>query len=157
MDMRPTHLTHGQSVVLCGWYMGLLSIPGSSVCAQQEAPVVIIPITKERVSYYNMSEDGTRVSCGIRLYGSFPVYKGRTNISDYSRFIPGVQNPGSWRLDSDNRFRFYAHFNGRDGPAATATCNHTIGGAHDELFARLGDHRERGHVPRLECRGGAGG
>lgn len=94
----------------------------------QTIPPIVIPIVKERVRYYNLSEDGSRITCGIKLYGSFPVYRGRTNLSDYRIFITGVQNPGSWRLDADGRFRFYAYFNGSDGPASSnPDCNHTIG------------------------------
>ena len=104
--------------------------------AQQVQPIVI-PIIKERVPYYNISENGSRISCGIRLYGSFPVYKGRTNVADYLKLTPGVQNPGSWYLDpKDNRFRFYAYFNGTDSPASrNPDCNHTIGGNLPEWHA----------------------
>ncbi len=103
--------------------------------AQQVQPI-IIPIIKERVRYYNVSENGSSVACGIRLLGSFPVYKGRTNISDYRTFIPGVQNPGRWHLDSDNRFRFSAWFNGGGGPiSSNPDCDFTIGESLPEWHA----------------------
>lgn len=117
--------------------LGFLLMARTPVEAQTPPPI-IIPVTKERVRYFNVSEDGSRISCGIVLYGSFPVYKGRTNITDYntSNARLGVQNPGSWHLDSDNRFRFTAWFNGGDGPFSdNPNCNHTIGEGLPEWYA----------------------
>jgi PKD repeat protein len=130
--LRPLLSNYLPRLLFAASLMGML---GEPVLAQLVPPIVI-PITKERVPYYNLSEDGSRISCGVRLYGSFPVYKGRTNISDYRIFIPGVQNPGAWRLHDDNRFRFFAYFNGSDSPASSnPECNHTIGGNLPEWHA----------------------
>lgn len=62
--------------------------------AQQFGPVEVIPITKVREHYNNPAEDGTGKSCGVRLFGEFPVYKNYTNHNSYTLFTPELQrNP----------------------------------------------------------------
>jgi hypothetical protein len=78
------------------------------VHAQPLGPVEVIPITKVREHYNYPAEDGRGKSCGVKLYGEFPVYKNYTNHSAYTLLTPGLQsNPhgGSdpWRPRSEGR------------------------------------------------------
>lgn len=92
--------------------------------AQPLGPVVTIPIEKVPEPYNDISEDGTRKSCGERLYGEWPAYLNYTNRGSYTIFTPGLQSFPSPQssVPVGGRFRFYCFFNGIDTPNLEATC-----------------------------------
>lgn len=117
-------------------------ILGGSAIAQPYGPVQIIPISKVRVPYYIPSEDGTGKSCGVRLYGEFPVYKNYTNHNSYALFTPELQRDphtefGSVAPPPGGALRFYCYFNGVSTPINEIPCPSSIGEGLPEWHAEI--------------------
>ena len=109
------------------------------VWSQPFGPVITIPIEKVRVPYNNISETGTRKSCGVSLYGEWPVYLNYTNRTSYRIHTPGLariptpqntERPGG-------RFRFYGYFNGIDTGNLDAECPSEIGGGLPDWYVEI--------------------
>lgn len=87
-------------------------------------PVEVIPITQFKTPYFYYSEDGSGITCGAYLQGSFPVYKNYTNLASYTLNITGLNGWSGIRgWDERNpgvggRFVFTATFTGGSGPAS---------------------------------------
>jgi PKD repeat protein len=82
-----------------------------------------IPITQGREAYFHVSEDGSGLSCGAYLIGTFPVYKNYTNRANYVYFtdrwgLKGWSGIRSWNIPvapPGGSFKFTATFTGRSG------------------------------------------
>lgn len=104
--------------VFLAWLAVSLLRPSSSA---QDATEVI-PIHVYREGYVIPSEDGKGQSCGAELKGSFPVYRNRTNLNEYTLHINGLNGwSGIRRWDIDRpgiggNFVFTATFCGCSGP-----------------------------------------
>lgn len=123
--------------------MGLILLALTEwVQGQSSGPIQIIPIAKVRESYYHPAEDGTGKSCGVRLYGQFPVYKNYTNHGSYTLVTPGLQsNPhggfGSIAPPPGGTLRFYCYFNGISTPFNDSPCPDKIGEQHPDWHAEI--------------------
>ncbi len=125
--------------VVLGFLSFLLCQLNSSIGAEPNREIVI-PITKERHYYYHTHENGRGRACGVKLYGSFPVYKNYTNLTSYRVYVPGLQGAplfSSQPPAPGGRFLFYCYFNGGDGPNSEAPCAYTIGESLPEWWATL--------------------
>lgn len=110
--------------------------------AQQFGPVQIIPITKVREHYNNPAEDGSGKSCGVRLFGEFPVYKNYTNHNSYTLFTPELQRNPHGEFSSvapppGGTLRFYCYFNGISTPFNDSPCPSTIGESLPDWHAEI--------------------
>ncbi|MBL9137034.1 MAG: PKD domain-containing protein, partial [Verrucomicrobiales bacterium] len=116
--------------LLLGWHSAL---------SQPLGPVVTIPIEKVRETYNNISENGTRKTCGVRLYGEWPVYLNYTNRSSYRIFTPGLQSTATPQssVARGGRFRFYCYFNGIDTPRLDADCPTEIGNSLPDWYVEV--------------------
>ncbi|MFN0069313.1 MAG: PKD domain-containing protein, partial [Limisphaerales bacterium] len=113
-----------------------------------------IPIAKVRVHYNIPAENGNGKSCGVHLYGEFPVYKNYTNHNSYALFTPGLQrNPhgdfGSIAPLPGGKLLFHCYFNGISTPDNNAECPSTIGEQHPDWYAEI---RPRGPFVNFTAR-----
>ena len=97
-------------------------LSGPALHAQSLGPVVTIPIEKVKKTYRILSEDGNVGSCGVQLFGEYPVYRNYTNYSSYTFVTPGLQSDprsgfGSIAPAPGGTFSFYCFFNGCSGAA----------------------------------------
>jgi len=110
-----------------------------SAWSQPFGPVITIPIEKVRETYLNIAENGARKSCGVSLYGEWPVYLNYTNRTSYRIFTPGlarIPNPQS-SVPPGGRFRFYGYFNGIDTGNLNAICPTEIGGGLPDWYVEI--------------------
>lgn len=107
--------------------------------SQAFGPVITIPIAKVREPYNNIAEDGSRKSCGVQLYGEWPVYLNYTNRTSYRIYTPGlarIPTPQNTELPG-GRFRFYCYFNGIDTGNLGAECPSEIGGGLPDWYVEI--------------------
>ena len=64
----------GVVALLIGVLLGLRLLSPSQAVAQAFGPIITIPIEKVRELYNNPHENGNGKSCGVKLYGEWPVY-----------------------------------------------------------------------------------
>ncbi|MEI2762566.1 PKD domain-containing protein [Methanothrix soehngenii] len=123
--------------------LGLLCLLGQLARAQTLGPIITIPIEKVRELYRSTNESGTRLTCGVRLYGEWPVYLNYTNRSSYSIFTPGLQSTASPQSSAPRggRFRFGTYFNGIDTFNFNANCPTEIGNTLPDWYVEV---RRRG-------------
>jgi len=137
-------LTYPAGAILLSRFLYLfLSTLSFAAQAQTLGPIVTIPIEKVRELYNYPAEDGSGKSCGVRLYGEWPVYRNYTNRSSYTIYTPGLQSsavPQS-SVPPGGRFRFYCYFNGISTPFNDSTCPTEIGNTLPEWYVEV---RRRG-------------
>ncbi|MBL9128482.1 MAG: PKD domain-containing protein, partial [Verrucomicrobiales bacterium] len=111
-------VSSGTTVLTLAWLAMVLF--GSQAPAQEG--VEVIPILQFREAYAIPSEDGKGQSCGAYLKGTFPVYRDRTNLADYTLNITGLAGWSGirkWDVDRPEvggSFEFTATFCGCSGP-----------------------------------------
>ncbi|MBL9174497.1 MAG: carbohydrate-binding protein [Verrucomicrobiales bacterium] len=111
----------------------------SPAWSQAFGPIITIPIEKVREPYNNIAEDGSRKSCGVRLYGEWPVFLNYTNRTSYRIYTPGLARiPTPQNTEPPGgRFRFYCYFNGIDTGNLGAECPSEIGAGLPDWYVEI--------------------